>query len=67
MFYITDYVIGICFLVDIGAEDSIIPISSIPGSRKETSIQLQAVNHLPILICGKQFLTLDLGLHCTFL
>ncbi|XP_029637974.1 uncharacterized protein LOC115213179 [Octopus sinensis] len=54
------------FLVDIGAEVSIIPISNTSGKRKETSVCLQAVNHSPIPTYGEQSLTLNIGLRRTF-
>lgn len=66
LFFVTDRVTGTRFLVDTGAEVSILPFSSTSRNRKESSIQLQAVNHSPIPTYGEQSMTLDLGLRRTY-
>ena len=66
LFYITDHSSGLRFLVDTGAQVSVIPPT--PAQRKHThdNFQLQAVNSSPITTYGNQSLTLDLGLRRTF-
>ena len=61
LFYVTDHSTGLRFLVDTGAE-----ISVIPPSRTERKHQLQAVNNIAIATYGRHSLTLDLGLRLTF-
>ena len=66
LFYIADHSSGLRFLVDTGAQVSVIPPT--PAQRKHThdNFQLQAVNNSPITTYGNQSLTLDLGLRRTF-
>lgn len=66
LFFVLDCVTGMCFLVDSGAEASVIPVSNTSGKRKETPVFLQAVNHSPIQTYSEQSLTLNLGLHRIF-
>ena len=44
-FYVRDHTTGIHFLVDTGAEVSVIPVKLVREKRTPTTIQLQAVNH----------------------
>ena len=65
LFYVTDRKTGTRFLVDTGAEVSVLPPSS--QQRKFPSkITLQAVNHTPIATYGQKSVTLDLGLRRIF-
>ena len=67
LFYIHDKISGTKFLVDTGAEVSILPAGSrLVTKGNPASIKLQAVNHSPINTYGQQSLTLDLGLRRTF-
>ncbi|XP_014787650.1 uncharacterized protein LOC106881698 [Octopus bimaculoides] len=61
-----DHTTGTSFLVDTGAEVSIIPVSLTSGHRKQTPAFLQAVNQSPIQTFGEQSLTLNLGLRRAF-
>ncbi|XP_065067489.1 uncharacterized protein LOC135693039 [Rhopilema esculentum] len=65
LFYITDRTTGTRFLVDTGADVSVLPPSS---ADKQTSqnISLQAVNKSPIRTFGEKSLTIDLGLRRTY-
>ena len=65
LFYITDKYTGTRFLVDTSAEVSVLPRSQRFQGRP-TSIQLQAVNHSPIVTHGEKSLTLDFGLRRVF-
>ena len=65
-FYVRDHTTGIHFLVDTGAEVSVIPVKLVREKRTPTTIQLQAVNHSPIPTFGEKSLTLDLGFRRTF-
>ena len=56
---------GTRFLVDTGAEVSVLPRSQRFRGRT-TSIQLQAVNHSPIVTHGEKSLTSDFGLRRVF-
>ena len=67
LFYIRDKITGTHFLVDTGAEVSVIPPSQ--GHRRRhpaNHLTLQAVNNTPITTYGSRSLTLDLGLCRTF-
>ena len=68
LFRIFDKSSGISFLVDTGAEVSILPASFQSASSKPipTSVKLQAVNGSSISTFGQRSLTLDLGLRRTF-
>ena len=65
LFYITDRISGLHFLIDTGAAVSVIPPSPSERTHKH-SLHLQAVNHTSISTYGSQSLTLDLGLRRTF-
>ena len=66
LFYITDTSTGLRFLVDTGAQVSVVPP---PADRKrlQSGLNLQAVNDTPIRTYGTRSLTLNLGLRRTFL
>jgi len=48
LFYVTDHSTGLHFLVDTGAEVSVIPSSSTDCKHRQDSFSLQAVNNMPI-------------------
>ena len=60
LFYVTDRNSGLHFLVDAGADASVIPPAH--TDRKQDGPGLQAVNGTPIATYGRCSLTLDLGL-----
>ena len=65
LFYVTDRPSGARFLVDTGADTSIIPPS--PAEKRHLfSRTLQAVNQTSIQTYGEKSLTLDIGLRRTF-
>ena len=65
LFFIHDLASGTRFLVDTGAEVSVIPPS--PNDRHhKTKLTLQAVNGSPIPTYGTRSLTLNIGLRRTF-
>ena len=67
LFYIHDKTTGTRFLVDTGAEVSVVPPSQAERQRlSEDHLTLQAVNNTPIATYGTRSLTLDLGLRRTF-
>ena len=66
LFHITDRVTGTQFLVDTGAEVSVIPPSPSERHKQPHQLTLQAVNNSSIKTFGKRSLTLDLGLRRTF-
>lgn len=66
LFYITDPSTKLRFLVDTGAEVSIITPSHFERHYRQTNITLQAVNSTPIATYGKRSLSLDLGLRRIF-
>ena len=66
LFYITDNSSGLKFLVDTGAQVSVIPPTSAQKKHRHDGFHLQAVNSSPIATYGSQLLTLDLGLRRTF-
>lgn len=67
LFYITDKHNGQRFLVDTGAEVSVIPPSSLDKRRgPNPNVTLQAVNQSSIDTYGERSLTLDFGLRRTF-
>ena len=65
LFYVTDRPSGTRFLVDTGADISVIP-SSPADKRRPPSPTLQAVNKTFIQTYGEKSLTLDIGLRRTF-
>ena len=66
LFYVTDKRSGFRFLVDTGAEVSVIPPSPTERKHRQEHSDLQAVNGTPIATYGSRSLTLDLGLQRTF-
>ena len=66
LFCITDRNCGYQFLVDTGAEISILPPSHAERKRPNEHLTLQAVNGSPIATYGNRSLTLELGLRRTF-
>ena len=62
LFYITDTSTTLRFLIDTGAEVSIIPPSKYDRLRQPDSLQLQAANNTSITTYGRCSLTLDLVL-----
>ena len=66
LFYVTDKTTGFRFLVDTGAEVSVIPPSPADRKHRQDSFTLQAVNHTSIATYGQRSLTLNLRLRRTF-
>ena len=62
LFYVTDKTTGFRFLVDTGAEVSVIPPSPADRKHRQDSFTLRAVNHISIATYGQYSLTLNLGL-----
>ena len=66
LFYITDCTNGLRFLVDTGAEVSVIPPSPTDRKHHESNLSLQAVNNTLITTYGNRLLSLNIGLCRTF-
>ena len=66
LFYVTDHPTGLQFLVDTGAEVSIVPPTPTDRLHRQTGPSLQAVNNTTIATYGTRSLTLNLGLRRTF-
>ena len=66
LFYVSDRVCGLRFLVDTGAEVSVLSPSRTERKFPKASLTLQAVNGSPIQTFGTGSLTLSLGLRRTF-
>ena len=66
LFFITDRTHGFRFLIDTGAEVSVLPSTCIKRKCPDTSVSLQAVNGTPIATHGTCSLSLNLGLRRTF-
>ena len=66
LFYITDSANNLRFLVDTGAEVSVIPPSQTDRKRQASNLNLQAVNDTAITTYGNRLLTLNIGLRRTF-
>ena len=69
LFFIKERVTGMHFLVDTGAEVSVIPRSftaGTPQSSPQPGLTLQAVNHSPIMTFGNCSITLNIGLRRSF-
>ena len=62
LFYVTDFLTGLRFLVDTGADISVIPPSVSERKHRKDSFSLQAVNNTPIVTYGTQLRTLNIGL-----
>ena len=66
LFYITDKATGLRFLVDTGAEVSVIPPLVSDRNHHKSNLTLQAVNNTSIATYGNGLLTLTIGLRRTF-
>ena len=66
LFYVTDRSNSLRFLVDTGAEVSVIPPSATDRKHRRDSLTLQAVNDSPIATYGDRLLTVNIGLRRTF-
>ena len=66
LFYVTDNATGLRFLVDTGAEVSVIPPSVSDRNHRKSNLTLQAVNNTSITTYGNRLLTLNIGLRRTF-
>ena len=66
LFFVTDRSSGLRFLVDTGAEVSVLPVSRLPHSSFPAGPTLQAVNHSTIATFGSDSRTINLGLRHTF-
>ena len=66
LFYIKDRTSGLRFLVDTGAEVSVLPPSGPSNSSRPTGYDLKAANGSTIATFGTRSLTLDLGLRRSF-
>ena len=66
LFYVTDRATCLRFLVDTGAQVSVIPLSHIERRNRRADLVLQAVNDTSISTYSTRSLTLDLGLCRSF-
>ena len=66
LFFVTDRSSGLRFLVDKGAEVSVLPVFRLPHSSFPAGPTLQAVNHSVIATSGSASQTINLGLRHTF-
>ena len=66
LFYIQDRTSGLRFLVDTGAEVSVLPPTGPSNSSRPTGYDLKAANGSTIATFGTRSLTLDLGLRRSF-
>ena len=66
LLYITDNSLGYRFLIDTGAEVSVLPPSHTERKHQQNGCNLLAVNGSEIATYGKRSLTLNLGLRRTF-
>ena len=66
LFFVTDRQTGLRFLVDTGAEVSVVPPSHAQRGHRPDSLSLQVVNNTAISTYGKRSLTLNFGLRRTF-
>ena len=62
LFFVTDHSSGLRFLVDTGAEVSVLPVSRVSHSTSPAGPTLQAVNHSTIATFGSTSQTINLGL-----
>ena len=62
LFHITDNYSGLRFLVDTGAEVSLLPVSPSDRKNRQIGLSLQAANNSSIATYGTRSLTLDLSL-----
>ena len=66
LFYIKDHNSNLCFLVDTGAEVSLVPSSSTERMYPQDGFLLQAAHNSSIGTFGRRSLILDLHLQCPF-
>ena len=66
LFYVTDCTSGLRFLVDTGAEVSVIPPSVSDRTHHRNTLTLQAVNNTSIATYSNRLLTLNIGLRHAF-
>ena len=66
LFYIADTISNYHFLIDTGAEVSVLPATSTECRQQQADFNLVAVNGATISTFGKRSLTLNLGLRRTF-
>ena len=66
LLFLTDANSGRRFLIDTGAEVSIVPLSATDRKNKQDCSGLRAVNGSSIATFGTRSITLDLGLRCVF-
>lgn len=66
LFVVMDRISGLRFLVDTGAEVSVLPASKEDRTSKQRGPTLRAANSTSIITYGLRSLTLDLGLRRTF-
>ena len=66
LFYVTDSLTGLRFLVDTGAEISVVPPSALDCKHCNDSFSLQAVNNTLIATYGTQLHTVNIGLRRKF-
>ena len=66
LFYVTDKSSGYRFLVETGAEVSVLPSSHSEHKHRDEGCDLLAVNGSAIATYGRRSLTLNLGLRRTF-
>lgn len=66
LLFVANRLTGVRFLVDTGAQISVLPLSMTPQRPSKSSVFLYAANGSPIATYGDISLTLDLGLRRTF-
>ena len=66
LFYVTERHTKVRFLIDTGAEVSVVPPTMEDRRQRQESPPLQAVNGSSIKAYGERSLTLDIGLRRTF-
>lgn len=67
LFYIQDSNNHLNFLIDTGAQVSVIPLTSVKSTQlKESTLKLQAANVTSIKTYGEKFLKLNIGLRRVF-
>nr|CAH8870860.1 unnamed protein product [Trichobilharzia regenti] len=67
LFYVTDRNTGTTFLVDTGAEVSVLPPTTQERQHPDPAVTLQAVNKSNIVTYGSKRMTLDFGLQNTYI
>ena len=66
LFYVSDRSNGFRFLVDTGAEVSVIPPTPTDRRNRRDNLNLQAVNDTPIATYGNRLFTINIGLRRNF-